>query len=364
MTRFPGLRHLVAGAAAMAVVAAAAGGVQAADKVKAAFVYVGPVNDNGWTSRHDAGRQEMEKALGDKAEKSAFVENVPEGADAERVIQQLALSGHNLIFTTSFGFMNPTQKVAQRFPNVMFEHATGFKREINMSTYNARFYEGRAVAGLLAGHMTKTKVIGYIGSFPIPEVVQGIDATTIALRKVAPDAIVKVIWVNTWVDPGKEADAAKALIDQGADVIMQHTDSSAPCQVAQERGVWCVGQASDQTRFAPKAHLTAIVDEWGSYYIKRAKAVLDGTWKSEDVWGGMKDGFLSLAPFNPAIPADVRAKADQAVADIKAGKLLPFAGPIKNQAGAEVVKAGESIPDDKLAGLDWYVEGVQGQLPK
>ena len=364
MTTFPGLRPLLAAAAATAVLAVTASGVQAADKVKAGFVYVGPVNDNGWTYRHDVGRQEMEKALGDKAEKSTYVENVPEGADAERVIQQLAASGHNLIFTTSFGFMNPTLKVAPRFPNVKFEHATGFKRDKNVSTYNSRFYEGRAIAGLLAGRMTKTKVIGYIGSFPIPEVVQGIDATTIALRKIAPDAVVKVVWVNTWVDPGKEADAAKALIDQGADVIMQHTDSSAPCQVAQERGVWCVGQAADQSKFAPKAHLTAIVDEWGSYYTARAKAVADGTWKSEDVWGGLKDGHLTMAPLNPAIPAEVRAEAEKAIADIKAGKLLPFAGPIKNQAGAEVVKAGESIPDDKLAGLDWYVEGVQGQLPK
>ena len=364
MSRFPGLRHLLAGVAMTAALAATMGVAQGADKVKAGFVYVGPVNDNGWTYRHNVGRLEMEEALGDKADKSTYVENVPEGADAERVIQQLAASGHNLIFTTSFGFMNPTLKVAQRFPNVKFEHATGFKRADNVSTYNARFYEGRAVAGLLAGRMTKTKVIGYIGSFPIPEVVQGIDATTIALRKIVPDAVVKVVWVNTWVDPGKEADAAKALIDQGADVILQHTDSSAPCQVAQERGVWCVGQAADQSRFAPKAHLTAIVDEWGPYYIARAEAVADGTWTSTDVWGGLKDGYLSMAPFNPAIPAAIREEAEKAIEDIIAGRLHPFQGPIKNQAGEEVVKAGDHLGDDKLVGLDWYVEGVQGQLPK
>lgn len=333
------------------------------DKVKAGFVYVGPTNDNGWTYRHDQGRLTAEKALGGEME-STFVETVSEGAAAERVIQQLAASGHDIIFTTSFGYMNPTLKVAKRFPNVKFEHATGFKRDENVATYNARFYEGRTVAGIIAARMTKANVIGYIGAFPIPEVVRGINATIIAARRINPNVIAKVVWANTWHDPAKEADAAKVLLDQGADIIMQHTDSAAPCQIAQERGAWCVGQAADQSAFAPKAQLTAIVNVWGPYYTDRIKAVMDGTWTSGDTWGGLAAGMVEMAPLNAAIPSHVQAEANMAIADLKSGTLHSFQGPITDQSGKLVIMMGEQLDDGVLAGMDWYVQGVQGSLPK
>ncbi|MDE0174855.1 MAG: BMP family ABC transporter substrate-binding protein [Defluviicoccus sp.] len=349
---------LIAAVAALGIVA----GAQAADKVKVGFVYVGPIGDHGWTYRHDVGRLAIEKQFGDKVE-TTYVESVSEGADAERVIRQLASTGHDLIFTTSFGFMNPTVKVAKKFPKVKFEHCSGYKRGPNVSTYLARFYEGRTISGLIAGKMTKSNVIGYIASFPIPEVVRGINAFTLALREVNPKAEVKVVWVNTWYDPGKEGDAAKALIDQGADVILQHTDSPAPAQIAQKRGVWAVGQASDMTKFAPKSHLTAIIDDWNNYYVARTKAVLDGTWKSQDVWQGLNTGMIAMAPYNPAIPKDVVALAMQAEADIKSGKRHPFQGPVRNQAGKVVIPKGKAADDKMLLSMDWYVEGVQGKLP-
>ena len=357
-----GLRNLgTALAVACAVAVAASTGAVA--QLKVGFVYVGPIGDHGWTYRHDVGRLAIEKAFGNKV-KTRYVESVNEGADAERVIRQLASTGYGLIFTTSFGYMNATVKVAKRFPKVKFEHATGYKRGKNLSTYAARFYEGRTVAGLIAGHMTKSNVIGYIGSFPIPEVVRGINAFTLALQKVNPKAKVKVVWVSTWYDPGKEGDAAKALIDQGADIVLQHTDSPAPLQIAQKRGKWAVGQASDMTHFGAKAHLTSIVDVWNDYYIARTKAVLDGTWKSTDTWGGLKAGMLEMAAFNEKIPADVRSKAAQTIADIKSGKLHPFQGPIMNQGGKVIVPAGSVATDKQLLTMDWYVKGVEGKLPK
>lgn len=330
-------------------------------QVKAGFVYVGPVGDNGYSYQHDQGRLAVEKALGIK---TTYVESVQEGADAERVIRQLASSGNDIIFTTSFGFMNPTLKVAKSFPKVKFEHATGYKRAKNVSTYSARFYEGRVILGTIAGKMTKSNVVGYIGSFPIPEVIRGIDAFTLALRKVNPKATVKVVWVNSWFDPGKEGDAAKALIDQGVDIITQHTDSPAPLQVAESRGVYGFGQASDMRKFAPKAQLTAIVDNWGPYYIERVKAVMDGTWKSTDSWYGLKQGMVKMAPYGDAVPQDVRELADQVKQSIIDGSFHPFQGPIKNQKGELVVKAGEVIPDKDLLSLNWYVEGVEGSIPK
>ncbi len=357
-----GLRKLGTALAVAAAVAIAAS-TGAVAQLKVGFVYVGPIGDHGWTYRHDAGRLAIEKALGNKV-KTSYVESVSEGADAERVIRQLASTGHGLIFTTSFGYMNATVKVAKRFPKVRFEHATGYKRGKNVSTYAARFYEGRTVAGLIAANMTKTNVIGYIGSFPIPEVVRGINAFTLALQKVNPKAKVKVVWVSTWYDPGKEGDAAKALIDQGADVILQHTDSPAPLQIAQKRGMWAVGQASDMTNFGSKAHLTSIVDVWDDYYVARTKAVLDGTWKSTDTWGGLKAGMLEMAAMNQKIPANVRAKAAQTIADIKSGKLHPFQGPIMNQDGKVMVPAGSVATDKQLLTMDWSVKGVEGKLPK
>ena len=335
----------------------------AQDVLKIGFVYVGPIGDHGWTYQHNAGRLAVEEAFGDKVE-TTYVESVAEGADAERVIRQLAASGHELIFTTSFGYMNPTIKVAKRFPKVKFEHATGYKRAANVSTYMARFYEGRYVSGLVAAHMTKSNTIGYIGSFPIPEVVRGINSFTLALRKIKPEAEVKVVWVNSWFDPGKEAEATQALIDQGADIILQHTDSPAPVQTAEQRGVYAVGQASDMVQFGAKAHLTAIIDDWSEYYIERTKAVLDGSWDSGDTWKGFDVGMVKMSPYNSAIPENVIALAKQTEADIASGKLHPFTGPIKNQQGDVVVAEGEVMDDGKLLSMDWYVEGVQGKLPK
>ncbi|TVZ62835.1 nucleoside-binding protein [Azospirillum brasilense] len=354
------LMGLATGAAMLAL---GVGAADAQEKMKVGFVYVGPISDHGYSYQHDQGRLAVEKELGDKVT-TTFVENVPEGADAERVIEQLASSGHKLIFTTSFGFMNPTLKVAQRHPDVKFEHATGYKRSANVATYSARFYEARTVIGQIAGKMTKSNIIGYIGSFPIPEVISGINAFTIAMREVNPKAEVRVVWVNSWYDPGKEAEAAKALIDQGADVISLHTDSPAAIQVAQERGLWVFGQSSDMTRFGPKAHLTAIVDDWREYYVNRVKAALDGSWKSQDTWGGFKDHMLFLAPYNPAIPADVVAAAEKTRTDIMEGKRHSFQGPVKDQSGKVVIAEGKQATDEQILKMDWYVEGVQGKVPK
>ncbi len=335
--------------------------IDASVKTKVGFVYIGPVGDHGWSYQHDQARLSLEKALNVK---TTYVESVKEGADSERVIRQLAADGNDVIFTTSFGYMNPTLKVAKKYPNIKFEHATGYKRSANVSTYSGRFYEGRAVLGTIAGKMTKSNIIGYIASFPIPEVIRGIDAMTIAARKVNPNVTVKVIWVNSWFDPGKEGDAAKALIDQGADVITQHTDSPAPLQVAEKRGVYGFGQASDMKAFAPKAQLTAIVNDWSNYYINRVKAAVEGSWKSIDTWGGIKQGVVVIAPYGDAVPEDVRKIADNVKASIANGSLHPFQGPIKNQKGEIVVKEGETLDDGALAKLNWYVEGVEGTIPK
>ncbi|MGQ9369723.1 BMP family ABC transporter substrate-binding protein [Azospirillum sp. ST 5-10] len=361
-----GIFGLATAAVALSVGIGGFPGVAAAqekEKLKVGFVYVGPVSDHGYSYQHDIGRRAVEKALGDKVT-TTFVENVPEGADAERVIDQLASTGHKLIFTTSFGFMNPTLKVAKRHPDVKFEHATGYKRADNVATYSARFYEGRTVIGEIAAKMTKSNIIGYIASFPIPEVVSGINAFTIALRQLNPQAEVRVVWVNSWYDPPKEAEAAKALIDQGADIIVQHTDSPAPIQVAEEAGKWAVGQSSDMTRFGPKAHLTAIVDEWDVYYIDRVNAVLNGTWESKDTWGGLKDKMLYLAPYNPAIPKDVVEMAEKTRVDIMEGRRHPFAGPVKDQSGKVVIAEGKNASDEEILKMDWFVEGVTGKLPK
>jgi basic membrane protein A len=351
------------GAVAAAVVSAGMMNVAvAAEPMKVGFVYVGPIGDHGWTYRHDVGRLAIEKAFGDKV-KTSFVENVSEGPDAERVVRQLASSGHDLIFTTSFGYMNPTLKVAKRFPKVRFEHATGYKRAKNVSTYSARFYQGRYVLGVIAGKMSKTNTIGYVASFPIPEVVRGINAFILGARSVNPKMKIKVVWVSTWYDPAKEGDAAKALIDQGADIISQHTDSPAPLQVAQQRGVMGFGQASDMIHFAPKAQLTAIIDNWDAYYIQRTKAVMDGSWKSGDVWDGIKEKMVEMAPYTN-MPDDVKKLAMATEEAIRSGKLHPFQGPINDQSGKQVAAAGAHLDDGVLAGMNYYVEGVDGELPK
>ena len=335
---------------------------KSADKVKAGFIYVGPVSDGGWTYEHNQGRLAVEGAFGDKVE-TTFVESVSEGPDAERVLSQMANDGADIIFTTSFGFMNPTIKVAEQFPNVKFEHATGFKRADNVAIYSSRFYEGRHVLGLVAGKMTKTNTIGYIASFPIPEVVRGINAAYLAAKSVNPAVQFKVIWVSSWFDPGKEADAAKALIDQGADILMQHTDSPAAMQIAEQRGIYAFGQASDMAAFGPTAQLTAIIDDWAPYYIERVGAMLDGTWQSTDTWGGFNTGMVALAPYGQAVPDDVRQLAEEARVAISEGRLHPFTGPINKQDGSAWLAAGETADDGTLLGMDFYVEGIEGSLP-
>ncbi|MDP4595275.1 MAG: BMP family ABC transporter substrate-binding protein, partial [Beijerinckiaceae bacterium] len=338
------VKILVTGAVVALSLGAVSGTAEAVDKIKVGFIYVGPIGDHGWSYQHHQGLLAVKKAFGNKVSTS-YVEKVSEGPDAERVIRQLAQQGHNIIFTTSFGFMNPTVKVAKRYPNVKFEHATGFKRSKNVATYNGRFYEGRYVAGILAGKMTKTNTIGYIASFPIPEVVMGINATYLGAKSVNPNIKLKIIWVSTWFDPGKESDAAKALTDQGVDVLFQHTDSPAPMKHAEQKGIWAVGQASDMKAFGPNAQLTSLIDDWAPYYISRIKAVMDGTWKSGDVWDGLKTGMLTMAPWNSKIPAEIVKLADTAREDIISGKLHPFTGPLKKQDGTIFLKAGERITD-------------------
>ncbi|MER2604713.1 MAG: BMP family ABC transporter substrate-binding protein [Siculibacillus sp.] len=358
LTRRDAMKGALLGAAALVVAAPFASPVGAAEKLKAAWVYVGPVGDFGYSYQHDQGRIAVEKALGDKVQ-TTFVENVPEGPDAERVIERLAREGNQMIFTTSFGFMDPTLKVAKKFPNVKFEHATGYKRADNVATYSARFYEGRYVIGQIAGKMTKSNTIGYIVSFPIPEVVSGINAFMLGAQSVNPNVKVKIVWVNSWYDPGKEADAAKVLIGQGADVLTQHTDSTAPLQVASEKGILGFGQSSDMAKFAPKAQITSIVDDWSHYYIARVKAALDGSWKAVDTWDGMKEEAVVLPPI-ANVPADVKAMAEKTAADIKSGALKPFGGKITKQDGSVV----ENLDDGAILSMNWYVKGIDDKLPQ
>ena len=349
--------------AAAAALALGLGGAAVA-QVKAGFVYVGPVGDLGWTYQHDQGRQAVEEAFGDKVE-TTYVESVPEGADAARVMTQMALGGADIIFATSFGYMDQVQEVAAKFPNVKFEHATGYLRNTdNVSTYSARFYEGRYVIGTIAGRMTKTNKVGYIASFPIPEVVRGINSAYLAAKRVNPDVEFKIVWVYTWFDPGKEADAANALIEQGVDVIMQHTDSPAALTIAEEKGIYAFGQASDMKEFGPNARLTSIIDNWDPYYISRVQAVMDGTWTSTATWDGIGPGMVGIGEFSDKIPADVQAEAQGIIDAIADGSLKPFTGPINKQDGSVWLADGEVADDGTLAGLNFYVEGIDSELPQ
>ena len=335
-----------------------------ADPKKIGFIYIGPPGDHGWTYMHDQGRQYMESQLGDSVS-STYIENVPENADAVRAIRKLAASGHDLIFTTSFNYMDQTMEVAKEFPDVKFEHATGYMRDDNVATYGARFYEGRTISGHIAGHLTKTNTIGYIASFPIPEVVRGINAFYLAASKVNPDIKIKIIWAFTWYDPGKEADAAKTLINQGADILVQHTDTFAPCQEAEKAGVLAFGQASNQEEFCPNSHLTAIEDVWGPYYAERAKAVVDGTWSSSDTWDGMDKGMVVMSPYNAKLmSSDLIQEAVAMEIAIKDGSMHSFEGPIYNQAGELMVPEGQVADDGMLLGMNWYVQGIEGELPQ
>ena len=333
-----------------------------ADPVKAAFVYIGPTGDHGWTYAHDQGANYVKDNMGDDVEITR-IESVAENSDAARVITSLARK-NDIIFTTSFGYMEPTIKVAARYPDVKFEHATGYKRPTdNISTYSARFYEGRHVIGKIAGRMTKSNVIGYIASFPIPEVIRGINSAFLAARSVNPDIQIKIVWVYTWFDPGKEADAARALIAQGADIIMQHTDSTAAMTVAEEEGVRAFGQASDMSAWGPIAHLTSIIDEWGPYYVARVKAVADGTWTSTDTFDGVEEGMVEFAPFTN-MPDEVMWEAQDTILDLDVGAVHPFTGPINRQDGSVWLAEGETPPMfPDIITMDFYVEGIDSQYP-
>ena len=348
---------LMTTAAALSLAATA----EAADKLKACWVYTGPIGDFGYSYQHDQGRIEVEKALGDKVE-TAYLENVSEGPDADRAFERLAREKCKIIFGTSFGFMDAEVKVAKKFPKVMFEHATGFKTGDNLGIYNARFYEGRYVLGQIAAKESKKGLAGYIVSFPIPEVVMGINSFMLGAQSVNPNFKAKIVWVNSWFDPGKEADAAKALFDQGADIIVQHTDSTAALQVAEERKLHGFGQSSDMIKFAPNAQLTSLTDEWGPYYISRVQAALDGTWKPDNVWLGIKDGAVKLAPFTN-MPDDVKAMAEATEKKI-AGGWNPFTGPVSKQDGSPWLKDGEVADDGTLLGMNFYVKGIDDKLPQ
>ena len=334
------------------------------EKTKVGFVYVGPVGDGGWTYEHDQGRLAVEEAFGDKVE-TVFVENVPEGADSERVMTQMALEGADLIFTTSFGYMDPTINVAAKFPDVKFEHATGYKQADNVSVYSARFYEGRAVQGHIAGNITESNIVGYIASFPIPEVIRGINSAYLHAARVNPDVEFKIVWVYTWFDPAKEAEAANVLIEQGADVVLQHTDSTAPQAAAQAAGgVYTFGQASDMAAFGPVPRVSSIIDNWAPYYVARTQAVMDGTWESVNTWDGIDTGMVEIGEITDAVPADVKAEALAMIEDMRTGAYHPFTGPINKQDGSVWLAEGEVADDGTLAGMNFYIEGVSGEVPQ
>ena len=330
--------------------------------IKAGFIYVGPVGDAGWTYSHDQGRQEMEALPFVKP--STFIESVPEGAESARVINGLVRKGANLVFTTSFGYMDATIDIARRNKDVIFMHCSGFKTAENVGTYFGRMYEPRYLSGIVAGKMTKKNIIGYVAAFPIPEVIRGINAFTLGVRSVNPQAEVKVVWTQTWFDPGVERDAADSLLDVGADVLTMHQDAPATMQAAEARGAYVIGYNSDMRHFAPNAFLTAPIWNWGALYTKTAQAVSAGTWKSEQLWWGMKEGLVELAKFNPKVPAEVQALVTEKAAAIKAGTFHPFVGPIKDQTGKEVVAAGQIPADGDLLGMNYFVQGVQGTIPQ
>jgi len=335
----------------------------ATEPLKVGFVYVAPITDAGWVRQHEDARQAVQAALGKRVQ-TTFVENVAEGADAERVIRDLAATGHKLIFTPSFGYMEPTLKVARDFPDVKFESVTGYKTAANVATANARYYEGRYLAGIAAGRLTRTHVAGYVAGFPIPEVLQGINAFTLGMRSVDPKAQVKVVWLNAWFDPPKERDAAMALMNQDADVLAFHTGSTAVMVAAQERGKLAIGYHSDMRKAAPDAQLLAVTHQWADYYKRRTQAVLDGAWKSGNVWGGIREGMIQVGWFGPKVSKAVQAEVLQRQKAIAAGKLKPFTGPIADNEGHEVLAKGKAMTDDQILNMNFLVSGVQGKAGK
>ncbi len=342
---------------------------QDATPLKIGFVYVAPLTGAGWVHQHDQGRKAVEAALNLPGQVprvvTTYVENVPEGPDAERVIRDLEQQGNKLIFTPSFGYMEPTLAVARDFPDVRFESITGYKTAPNVAVANARYYEGRYLAGIAAGRMSKSHLAGYVAGFPIPEVLQGINAFTLGMRSVDPKAQVKVIWLNTWFDPARERDAAMTLFNQNVDVISFHTGSNAVMIAAQERGKMAIAYHSDMRSVAPDAQIIAVTHEWGAYYTRRAKAVLDGTWKSGNVWGGVKEGMVRVGDFGPRVPPEVRREVLARQEDIASGRLHPFAAStaVQDNRGKVVIAAGKSLSDAQILAMNWLVRGVQGKLP-
>ncbi len=330
--------------------------------LKIAFAYVGPVGDSGWTFAHDNARKAVEKEFGDKVVTS-FVEKVPESADAERVFRDLAGQGNKLIFGTTFGYMEPMLKLAPDFKDVKFEHATGYKTAENLRTYDSRTYEGAYMAGIIAGKMTKTNTLGVVGSIPIPEVIRNINSFTMGAQSVNPKIKTKVVWVNEWFNPPKETEAATALINGGADILMQNTDSPAVLKTAEEKGKRAFGWDSDMTAYGPKAHLGSAIINWAPYYIKATKDALDGKWATGSVWWGVKEGAIDLVSMASDVPADAKAKVDEVRAGLKAGTFHPWTGPIVDQAGKEILAKGVVADDKFLGGVKFYVKGVEGKVP-
>jgi basic membrane protein A and related proteins len=349
-------------AAPAAAPSAAAAAAPKGEPLKAAWVYIGPVGDAGWTYAHDQGRKAVEAEFGDKV-KTTFVEKVPESADAERVIRDLASQGNKIIFTTSFGYMEPTVKVAAEFPDVKFEHATGYKLGPNMGVYDARFYQDAYLSGVIAGSMTKSNVLGFVASFPIPEVLRNINAFTLGAQSVNPKVTTKVVWISTWFDPPKEAEAAQSLINAGADVLLQNTDSSAVLQTAEKNGKYAFGWDADMSAVAPKAHLASNMVYWGPFYKKIIKDVMDGTWKSDRVVWGAKEDANGVVKIADSVSADIKKKVDDIKASYKDGSFDPFKGPIVDNTGKERLAAG-AMPDQAWKDkVDFYVKGVDGKIP-
>ena len=353
----------VAAAPAPAAEPAASAAAPAAEPLKAAWIYVGPVGSAGWSYAHDLGRKAVEAEFGDKI-KTTFVESVPEGADAERVLRDLVGQGNKIIFGTSFGFMEPMLKVAKDFPDVKFEHATGYKTADNMNVYDSRFYQDTYLAGIIAASVSKTGTLGFVGSFPIPEVLRNINAFTLGAQTVNPKIKTKVVWVNTWYDPPKETEAAQALLDGGADVLLQNTDSTAVLQTADKAGKHAFGWDSDMSAFGGKAHLASAIADWSHYYKKTVQAVLDGSWKGNQItrWG-VPQGQNDLVKLSDDVPADAKAKVEAIKAQMKDGSFDVFTGPVVDTSGKERLAAGTQADDDWMGKIDFYVKGVEGKIP-
>ena len=349
-------------APAPAPAAAASAAPAPAAPLKIAFAYVGPVGDGGWTFAHDNGRKAIEKEFGAKVQTS-FVEKVPEAADAERVFRDMVGQGNKLIFGTTFGYMEPMLKVAPDAKDVRFEHATGYKTADNLRTYDSRTYEGAYMAGVIAGAMTKTNTLGVVGSIPIPEVVRNINAFTMGAQSVNPKVKTKVVWVNEWFNPPKETEAAQSLLNGGADVLMQNTDSSAVLQTAEKAGKYAFGWDSDMTAYGPKAHLGSAVINWAPYYLKATRDALEGKWTTGQTWWGVKEGAIDMVSISDKVPADIKAKVDAIKAGLKDGSFVIWKGPLVGNDGKEQLAAGTNADDKFLGGVKFYVKGVEGKVP-